>query len=310
MEFQENTIFFDLLNEGSNLESLKNKYKEQDVKAFRIHGLIGDCVRASTVLHAYMTDNPNKKLILLISYNDASKKNVIVDLFSDLVKQNKIVGLFLNETQHIGEMTFPQFKFLNHVGCSDITDLYYMTGVYKKLKTSTPYLGFGQPASNNNKVALFRYSGFHQHVPKRHISEESWNAIEQHLLYLNLDVHLYGTADDTMKTLVKPENDHRSKLSILGTIKHSADSGLCISTTTFLPHYLHHFIPCLVYADPVDIYALCNQWRANHNFMPIDTTKSDYVSYVLRYVDMWYLSNLKVENTIKTIFNGLQAGIG
>lgn len=309
MEFQENTKFYDLLNEGSTLESLKNKYQGQDIKAYRIHGLLGDNLLATGILSANMRDNPNKKYVLLISYSDASKKDCLTDLYSDLINQGKIVGLFLNETPHIGELTFPQHKFLTHLGCTDITDLYYMSKNYKNLKTATPYLGFEQPLPNNNKVALFRFSSYHAHVPKRHISEEAWNLIEQHLSDLNIEAHLYGTLDDTMKTLVKPENDHRGKLSILATIKHSADSGLCISTTTFLPHYLANFIPCLVYADPVDIHALCNHWRVNHNFMPIDTTKIDYVSYVIKYIDMWYLSNLKVENTIQTIFNGLQAGV-
>lgn len=297
MEFQENTKFFDLLNEGSNLETLKNKYQGQDIKAYRIHGLIGDNLKGNCVIHANMKENPNKKYVLLISYSDATKKDCLTDLYSDLIKQGKIVGLFLNETPHIGELTFPQHKFLTHLGCTDITDLYYMSKNYKNLKTAIPYLGFEQPIPNNNKVALFRFSSFHGHVPKRHISEESWNNIESHILDLGLDAHLYGTLDDTMKTLVKPENDHRGKLSILDTIKHSSDSGLCISTTTFLPIYMHHHIPCLVFIDPIDTQAISLLWRSNHNYLPINTQFPDYVTYVKKYVNTYYLANLNI-NTI------------
>jgi hypothetical protein len=166
------------------------------------------------------------------------------------------------------------------------------------LKKGIAYLGFPQPKTNNNKVALFRFSGFHQHVPLRHIKEEDWLNIEEHLLNLGLDVYLYGY-DDPMKTLVKPENDFRKKLTILGTIKHAADSGLCISTTTYLPHYLHHFVPCLVYIDPIDTVPISLMWRCNHNFMPVNTQMPDYVDFVKTYSTIWRASFLFKETMEK-----------
>jgi hypothetical protein len=271
----------------------------------RVHGLIGDCIKATTVLSELIKEDPTRTYVFLISYKDETKGSLIKDIFSDLIAKGLIVGLFLNNYQIVGNMSFLQWSFLRDLGCDIALDLYFHSSdEYKRRKTGIAYLGFEQPQSSPTKVALFRYSGFHQHVPLRHIPEKEWLEIEDHLLNLGLDVHLYGQ-DDTMRTLVKPDNDFRKKLSVLGTIKHSADSGLCISTTTFLPHYLSHFIPCLVFCDPIDIPALCLQWRSNHNFMPIDTTKVDHVSYVKEFASRWYLANTNAISTMRTLVEAL-----
>ena len=289
------TKILDLYN--NPIEKLPNIFVGQNVVALRIHGLFGDCIKATTVLSELIREDSTRKYVILISYNDATKAHMVADLFKDVQKTGLLLGLFLNETRHIGNMTYFQYEFLRKLGCQQITDLYYYnTSLYQHF-SGDPFLGFKQPQSKPNKVALLRYSGFHQHAPLRHIPEKEWIMIEEHLLKLNLDVHLYGY-DDEYKTLVKPENDHRKKLSILETIKHAANANLCISTTTFLPLYLHHYVPCLVFADPIDMQLLQLRWRSNHNYMPIDTQKKDHVHYVLNYVSTWALAQMNVQHML------------
>lgn len=286
---KDNTFVYDLI-EGKTLYEIRNKYADMDVVAFRIHGLIGDVIKATTILSPILKENPNKKFVILQSYNDATKRGLIKDIFSGLIDTGVIIGLYLNEYSIVGNISYYQYEFLRDIGCTNIIDLYYYSSDgYNFLHKGLPYLGFPQPEANPHKVAMFRFSGFHSHVPLRHIKEDAWLEIEKFLIDLGLDVYLFGY-DDTMKTLIKPENDFRKKLTVLDTIKHAADSGLCISTTTYLPHYLHHFVPCLVYADPADLALLSLMWRHNHNFMVVDTTKSDYTLFVKNYALMWRMS--------------------
>lgn len=295
---KDNTLVYDLI-EGKTLYELRNKYANMDVVAFRIHGLIGDVIKATTVLSPILKENPNKKFVILQSYNDATKKSLVRDVFSDLINTGVVVGLFLNEYSMVGNISYHQYEFLRDIGCTTIVDLYYYASDgYTYFNKGIPYLGFPQPEANPHKVALFRFSGFHNHVRLRHIPENEWLDIEDHLLKLGLDVHLYGY-DDTMKTNVLKENDHRKKLSVLDTIKHAADSGFCISTTTFLPHYLSHFIPCLVFCDPSDLVLLSLHWRDTHKFMCVDTQLSDHISFVKEYALMWYTSNKNIDMLIK-----------
>lgn len=293
------TEVYDLLEEKSIVD-LEGKFIDQDIIAFRVHGLIGDCIKATTILAGKIEENPNSKYVFLISYNDASKKGLIKDLFSDLVESGIVVGLFFNECSVIGNMNFYQYDFLKRIGCSRILDMYYHSSdEYQFNKAGQAYLGFEQVLPKNNKVALFRFSGFHQHVPLRHIPEEGWLDIEKHLISLGLDVHLYGH-DDEMET-TEGVHDHRREFSVIDTIKHASDSGLSLSTTTFLPLYLHHFIPCLVLVDPSDLAAVSLLWRSTHNYMPINTTLPDFKDYIKRYTAMWYLANMNASAVMSNI---------
>jgi hypothetical protein len=297
------TKIFNILNDRP-VQEFRGIYTGQNIMALRIHGLFGDIIRATCVLSELMKEDPSRKYVILSSYNDASKGSLVRDLFSDLISAGIIVGLFLNETPIIGNISYSQFAFLQDLGCVKIEDLYYFNSNGYKRKTGLPYLGFANPQPRLDKVSLFRFSGFHKHVPLRHIPEYEWLDIEKHLLNLNLDVHLYGY-DDNQDTLVKPENDHRRKMSVLETIKHMSDSGLLVSTTTFAPLYMHHFIPCLVFIDPVDTHAINLMWRSNHNYMSINTQLPDHVTYVKEYVSRWYLSNLNVKNVLGEITQSL-----
>lgn len=293
-QLKDGTAIFDLIDNKS-LNELKGKYLNGDVIGLRVHGLIGDCIKASTVLSELIKENPFRKYVFLLSYNDQSKKDLAKDLFTDLIDKGIIVGLYFNEYMTVGNMSYYQYEFLREIGCSRILDLYYYSSeAYKYLKKGIAFLGFKQPLPKNNKIALFRYSGFHKHVPLRHIAEEKWLEIEEHLLKLGLEVCLYGY-DDEMKTNVSKENDYRKRLSVLGTIKHASDAGLCISTTTYLPLYLHHFVPCLTYIDPIDTVPINLQWRSNHNYITINTQLPDYVDWVKQYVGMWFMYNKGAE---------------
>lgn len=307
----DNTKIFNLLDDRP-VSAFRDLYKDQNVMALRIHGLFGDCIKATSALSELIKEEPSRKYVILISYNNAQNGKLARDLFSDLISAGIIVGLFLNEYPVVGNISYPQFSFLQDLGCKNVQDMYYFNSGGYKRKTGIAYLGFQNPIPKTDKVALFRFSGFHQHVPKRHIPEYEWFDIEKHLLNLGLDVHLYGY-EDSMETQIKPENDHRKKLTVLETIKHASDAGLSISTTTYLPIYLHHFIPCLVFADPTDIYLIQTMWRSNHNYQCIDTDRADHVSYVKSYASMWYLSNLnatKVLGEITQSFVGIATNKG
>lgn len=261
-------------------ECYKDKYKErEDIIAFRIHGLIGDCIKATTALSGKLKENPDLKFVLLISYNDAEKRDLVKSLFSNLIDKGIVIDIFFNETPNIGNMSFSQFEFFQALGCKEVIDLYFFNSEgYKKIKKGAAYLGFEDKPVQQDKVALFRFSGFHKHVPLRHIPEEEWLELEQYLLDLGYEVHLYGY-DDTMKTTTGVI-DHRREFSILGTLDHASDSSLCISTTTFLPLYMHHHTPCLVYIDPSDLNAVSLLWRDSHNYMPINTQSADHLDFV------------------------------
>lgn len=288
-----------LLNDKS-IKELKNVFVGKDIMAFRVHGLIGDIIKATTVLTPFIKNNPDKKYVYMISYNDSSKYNIVKDLFTDLVSKGYIVGLFLNEYDVVGNMNFHQYQFFRELGCSTIIDLYYHSSeAYQHLPKSWAYLGFDNLPMNINKVSLFRFSGFHNHVPLRHIPEKDWLELEKHLLDLGLEVHLYGY-DDTMQ-MTQGVVDHRKKLGVLETIKDASDSALCISTTTFLPLYMHHWSPCLVYIDPVDTVATNLLWRSNHNYLTINTQLPDYLNYVKNYVSMWNLSNRGVKGLLEEV---------
>src|ERR1700693_3278213 len=293
------TNIFNILDDRP-VTAFRDLYTNKNVTGLRIHGLFGDCIKATSVLSELIKEDPSRKYVILISYSNAQNGVLVRDLFSDLISAGIIVGLFLNEYRIVGNISYHQFAFLQDVGCSKVEDLYYFNSNGYKRKTGLPYLGFANPASKLDKVALFRFSGFHQHVPMRHIPEQEWLEIESHLLSLGLDVNLYGW-DDSMKTLVSPEKDFRKKLSVLGTIKHASDSGLSITTTTYLPIYLHHFIPCLVFADPNDMYLINMMWRSNHNYQCIDTTRQDHVSYVKNYSAMWFMANINAKNMLGQI---------
>ena len=288
-----------LLDDRSIIE-LKNIFVGKDVVAFRVHGLIGDIIKATTILSPFIKNNPDKKYVYMISYNDLSKYTIVKDLFTDLVSKGLVVGLFLNEYDVVGNMNFYQYQFFRELGCSTTIDLYYHSSeAYQHLSKGSAYLGFDNLPTNINKVSLFRFSGFHNHVPLRHIPEQDWLKLEEHLLGLGLEVHLYGY-DDMMQT-TQGVIDHRKKLSVLETIKNASDSALCISTTTFLPLYMHHWSPCLVYIDPVDTVATNLLWRSNHNYLTINTQLSDYLSYVKNYVSMWYLSNKGIKGMLEQV---------
>lgn len=300
LKLQDGTSVWDVL-EQYDIASLGDYFKDKNIMGLRVHGLIGDLIKATTVLSELIKENPDRRYIFLVSYNDETKRGLVKEVLTDLINSDKVIGVFFNNAKVIGNITYSQYSFLRQIGCSDISDLYFFDSKdYRLRKKGLPYLGFAQPLPKDTKVALFRYSGFHTHVALRHIPEQSWLLLEDYLLKLGLDVHLYGY-DDTMSTLVKPENDHRKKFSVLETIKHSADSGLCISTTTFLPHYLHAFIPCLVFIDPVDTYALNLLWRQNHNFMTINTQLPDYLEFVKNYVSMWYRANVNTKELLRSV---------
>ncbi len=281
-ELSDASVVYSLLDdrEVDFEKDYKDKFQNQkNVVALRIHGLVGDCIKATTIISAYLRENPEQQFVVLVSYNDASKRGIVKDLFSKLVEKNIIVGLFFNEFPLIGNVSFHQFQFLRSIGCENILDLYfYNSEVYNITDTGPAYLGFENLEIDSNKIALFRFSGFHQHVPLRHIPEEEWLTLEFHLLHLGYDVHLYGY-DDTMST-APGVIDHRRELSVLETIEHASNAGLCISTTTFLPLYLHHRVPCLVYIDPKDMNAVSLLWRDSHNYMPINTQSLDHLDYV------------------------------
>lgn len=297
------TRIFNILDDRP-VQAFRDLFEGKNVMALRIHGLFGDCIKASSVLSELIKEDPARKYVILISYNNVKNGVLVRDLFSELISAGIIVGLFLNEYGIVGNISYPQFSFLQDLGCKNIQDLYYFNSNGYKRKTGIAYLGFQNPQPKPDKVALFRFSGFHQHVPKRHIPENEWLDIERHLLNLGLDINLYGY-EDSMKTLVSPEKDFRKKLTVLGTIKHASDSGLSISTTTYLPIYLHHFIPCLVFADPTDMYLINTMWRSNHNYQCIDTQRDDHVSYVKSYSSMWYLSNLNTKTVLSSITESL-----
>jgi hypothetical protein len=290
------------------VQEFRGLYTGQNIMGCRIHGLVGDHVRFASILSELIKEDPSRKYVVLTSYNDATKGSLIRDLFADLISAGIIVGLFLNETPLIGNISYHQFSFLQDLGCNKVEDFYYFNSAGHKRKSGIPYLGFQNPLPKLDKVALFRFSGFHKHVSLRHIPEYEWLDLEKHLLSLNLDVHLYGH-DDNMDTLVKPENDHRKKLSVLDTIKHMSDSGLLISTTTFAPLYMHFYIPCLVFIDPIDTHAINLMWRSNHNYMSINTQLPDHVEYVKEYVSRWYLANINVKNVLGEITQSLSEAV-
>ncbi len=297
------TRIFNILDDRP-VHEFRGMFSGQNVMALRIHGLFGDCIKATTALSELIKEDPTRKYVILISYNNVENGKLVKDLFSDLISAGIIVALFLNEYPVVGNMQFNQFSFLLDLGCTRVEDMYYFHSSGYKRKTGIAYLGFPNPLPRTDKVALFRFSGFHQHVPKRHIPEYEWLDIEKHLIGIGLDVHLYGY-EDPMDTLVRPENDHRKKLSVLGTIKHASDAGLAITTTTYLPIYLHHFIPCLVFADPIDIHLINTMWRSNHNYQCMDTDRADHVSYVKNYASMWHLSNINAKQVLGEITQSL-----
>lgn len=302
------TKIFNVLDERP-VQEFRGIYQGQNVMGCRIHGLIGDHIRFSSILAELIKEDPSRKYVILTSYNDATKGPLIRDLFSDLIAAGIIVGIFLNQNTVINNISYHQFSFMQDLGCNKVEDFYYFNSNGKQRKSGLPYLGFQNPLPKLDKVALFRFSGFHSHVKLRHLPEYEWLDLEKHLLSLGLDTHLYGY-DDNMDTLVKPENDHRKKLSVLDTIKHASDSGLLISTTTYLPIYLHHYIPCLVFADPCDIHLLNTMWRSAHNYQCINTQMSDHISYVKEYSSRWYLANLNAKNVLSGITESLSGLVG
>ena len=154
-----------LLDDRSIIE-LKNIFVGKDVVAFRVHGLIGDIIKATTILSPFIKNNPDKKYVYMISYNDLSKYTIVKDLFTDLVSKGLVVGLFLNEYDVVGNMNFYQYQFFRELGCSTTIDLYYHSSeAYQHLSKGSAYLGFDNLPTNINKVSLFRFSGFHNHVP-------------------------------------------------------------------------------------------------------------------------------------------------
>jgi ADP-heptose:LPS heptosyltransferase len=277
------THIVSLLNNLS-IGVLKHKISKapQLYHGVRVHGLLGDCVKSTTVLRVLLEEDKDSKFIYLVSYPDKNRSGVIKDLFADLIEKGTVEALFINEYKQIGAASYAQQKFFEDLGICHHHDLYYSNNSYHSQKTGAAYLGFDNLPKNDKKIALFRYSGFHGHIPLRHIPEAKWAIIEKTLLDLGLEVHLYGY-DDVMG-VTPGVIDHRKEFTALGTLKHASDSRICISTTTFFPLYLHHFIPCIVLADPIDIDVLQSKWRSNDQYMPVNTQTFSFMNDIFGYV--------------------------
>ncbi len=268
---------YDLLRNDDRM--VLQKYSNRDdVIGMRIHGLLGDGVKASTIISRMIG---NRKFVVLYTYPDANRRGLVRDLFSGLVDKGHIIGLFFTTCDSVGEMLDVHRKFFSDLGIREVID--FSLGLEIKRETGVAYLGFDNLPRKERKISLFRYSGFHKHYPGRHIPEGDWLAIEYFLLNRGFDVYLYGY-DDVMATNVLPSKDYRKRLTVLDTLKYSSDSSLVISTTTFFPLYHHHWIPCLVLCDGGDVPNLISWWRSNENYIVIDT-RTDYKSYIFRYIE-------------------------
>ena len=100
--FKDGTITRDLLYKSHDNNSFTNidKFKSHELMSVRVNGLIGDGIKATTVLGKLVEENPARKYIFLLSYIDQyyveGRELVMTDLFSKLIQKDIIIGLFLN----------------------------------------------------------------------------------------------------------------------------------------------------------------------------------------------------------------------
>lgn len=246
--------------------------------AVRTDGLLGDNIVASTAFEFILNSNPGHQIVVVNTYNhDPGHIVLLSDLFSGLIRKG-VIRKILHFPRPHGPLTTCERRELLSAGSSAVYDCGPFEEEFHKLPKGKPFLGVARKELGNDQreilVALFRYSGFHSHYPLRNRPYEEWRKIERMIESCGARPVLFGL-DDAMP--ITPSTiDLRGRISVYDTLAYVLSCRCLISTTTFLPLYAQHFIPCFVLSDPDDIPNLVYKWKVLQNFSILDVTK-DYL---------------------------------
>lgn len=248
--------------------------------AVRTDGLLGDNIVASKAFSGIRASEGNLPLIIYSTYNhNPSRVWLIYDLFVELFCSKTIAKIIHKDRQH-GPIIPTERHFLMKLGCKRVYDCGPFEREFQGLAKTKPMLGhaiqnvWANRRTRSDKVALFRWSGFHTHYPDRNRPFKEWQKIEQLLVDLGKQVMLFGWDDP----LPSSQNviDLRRKLSPYETLWYMAECDFLVSIVTFAPLFCQHYIPCLVLSDPRDIPNLKKRWNVSPRYEIFDAS-SDYL---------------------------------
>jgi len=248
----------------------------------RTDGLIGDNIVASTAFRYIFKRHPGKQITIYNTYNHRFERvKLLADLFQELVSCGLIYAIIHKDRKHGPVNAEEEIVF------RDNYETWYDCAPFEtqflKMRKSTPMLGPNlQKAWKDRKhdskyVALFRWSGFHNHYQLRNRPWDEWREIERLLIKLGKRPLLFGW-DDSMP-FEKGIIDLRRRLDLYHTLFLLARCNLLISTVTFALLYCQHYIPCLVLSDPGDIKNLTIRWKVLSTYELYDAS-SNYLDRI------------------------------
>jgi len=243
----------------------------------RTDGLIGDNIVASRAFQYILKKHPGKPVTIYNTYNHTpSRVKLLADLFQELIASRFIFSIVHKGRNH-GPLNAEEEALFR-----DNYEAWYDCGPFERqfhnIRKSAPMLGSNllkawEDRKHDSYVALFRWSGFHNHYQLRNRPWNEWREIERLLIRLGKRPLLFGW-DDPMP-FEQGIIDLRRKLSVYETLLHIARCNLLISTVTFAPLFCQHYIPCLVLSDPSDITNLTTRWKVLSTYELFDVSSHD-----------------------------------
>jgi hypothetical protein len=278
--------------------------------AVHTEGLIGDHILISTTFDRAIRDDkpfliystyysnpyPHRRSIIAQQWRQMLQGDIprnvkrlalIEDLLREFIEAGQLKAI-LYHPRKFGPFDESEIGYLKSVGCEMMLDCSLYNPQYSQYPKGDPYIGpvmraaWEAPREREFKLALFRWSGIHNHYPDRLRPYPEWKKFEVWLLEQGVVPILFGY-DDPLP------NDHglldyRKKLSVYETLLEIAKCHLIVSVTSFPPVYGQYYVPCIVLADKRDIPNQRNFWRrtGRYHVVPISTGHWQHVRELVR----------------------------
>lgn len=260
---------------------------KDDYIAIRFVGLYGDTLHAACKFNYILQLYPNNPWIFVHNYGSFERVQGCVDLLSYWEHCGRLKYYFHDPDGRPGRIRPTLLNRLRSIGIRNEKIFDGLVFQRKPNLITQPAIGVEIPdKKDNNKVIIFRKSGWHGHFPRRNRPYSEWKLIEEKLLSLGYNVFLLGLDDDL--PLTNGVIDLRGKFTVKQLLDFSKDSSFCITTTTFLYVWTQFVCPTLVLTESGDMNGLNVFWKLTNNMKLINVDDSKFIHKILTYIDIFH----------------------
>lgn len=241
--------------------------KGDDRVGLRIQGLLGDSIKASSLI-PNLAGSP--KIDVLLSYPDQEKHGWVRSLYRELLDRGIVDSITSFSGDPSSEISREEISLLRDCGCSRILDCNVTGRNFDRYDWGKPDLAIENYDPIPGRVALMRASHLHRHFPSRNRPYSEWREVESFLLSLGLFPEILGWDDYLPNDFDLP--DYRRRLDPLSSVRRAMGAQIVISTATFVPVMTSYYRPTIVLSDPDDIEQLKNRWYSGAQPTILDAT--------------------------------------